>query len=60
MTTQPRQTSPYGRKSPDFNARHLRQQLSPLLAYFQRKWTKTRPKLSESFSTRWYRALISF
>jgi hypothetical protein len=21
--------------------------------YFQRKWTKTRPKLSESFSTRW-------
>ena len=21
--------------------------------HFQRKWTKTRPKLSESFSTRW-------
>jgi ABC-type glutathione transport system ATPase component len=23
------------------------------LDYFQRKWTKTRPKLLESFSTRW-------
>ena len=29
-------------------------------SYFQRKWTKTRPKLWESFSTRWYWALISF
>lgn len=29
-------------------------------SYFQRKCTKTRPKLSESFSTRWYSALISF
>jgi hypothetical protein len=29
-------------------------------SYFQRKWTNTRPKLSESFSTRWYSALISF
>ena len=27
---------------------------------YQRKWTKTRPKFLESFSTRWYRALISF
>ncbi len=27
--------------------------------YFHRKCTKTRPELSESFSTRWYRALIS-
>ncbi len=27
--------------------------LTDPVAYFQRKWTKTRPKLSESFSTRW-------
>ena len=26
---------------------------SPARVYFQRKWTKMRPKLSESFSTRW-------
>jgi hypothetical protein len=28
--------------------------------YFQRKWTNTRPKFFESFSTRSYWALISF
>ena len=29
-------------------------QLSPMrAAYFQRKWTKRRPKFFESFSTRW-------
>ena len=33
---------------------------SPVQAHFQRKCTKTRPKLFESFSTRWYRALTSF
>ena len=30
------------------------------LDHFQRKCTKIRPKLFESFSTRWYRDLISF
>jgi len=28
--------------------------------HVQRKCTNTRPKLFESFSTRWYRTLISF
>ncbi len=38
---------------PSPSSRRCDAQLPDPVAYFQRKWTKTRPKLFESFSTRW-------